>query len=64
MIGLIPFIAIYQAAIIVSLIFFGIKIYVSNRKKMMAEKVGEGICLECGAKIINKKCPNCDTTSK
>jgi len=22
--------------------------------------VGEGICMECGSKITNKKCPNCD----
>lgn len=64
MIGLIPFIAVYQALIIASLIFLGIKFYVSNRKKTLAEKVGEGICIECGEKIIDKKCPNCDFASK
>ena len=64
MIGLIPFIAVYQALIIASLIFLGIKVYVSNRKKILADKVGDGICMECGEKIIDKKCPNCDSISK
>jgi hypothetical protein len=26
--------------------------------------VGEGICMECGSKITNKKCPNCDISEE
>jgi len=31
---------------------------------MLDKKIGEGFCLECGEKIIGKKCPNCDITKK
>ena len=45
-------------AIIISLaIYFGIRIFVGRRKKMIEESVGEGICVKCGSKIENKKCP-------
>jgi len=48
-------------AIIISLaIYFGIRIFVGRRKKMIAESVGEGICVKCGSKIENQKCPICD----
>jgi len=48
-------------AIIISLtIYFGIRIFVGRRKKMIEESVGEGICVKCGSKIENKKCPICD----
>ena len=48
-------------AIIISLaIYFGIRIFVGRRKKMIAAAVGEGICVKCGSKIENKKCPICD----
>ena len=48
-------------AIIISIVIYvGIKIFVGRRKKMIAESVGEGICLKCGEKVVNKKCPNCD----
>ena len=51
--------AIY--AIIISItIYFGIRIFVARRKKMIAESVGEGICAKCGSKIENQKCPICD----
>lgn len=63
MVGLIPFMATYQAVIIAILIYFGIKVYVGRRKKMLAEKIGDGICLECGEKTIDKTCPNCDSKS-
>jgi len=48
------------AMIIAIVIYVGIKIFVGRRKKMIAESVGEGICLKCGEKVVNKKCPNCD----
>ena len=48
-------------AIIISItIFIGIKVVVGRRKKMIAKSVGEGICVKCGERVINKKCPNCD----
>ena len=60
MIGLMPFMAPVYAAIIVTLMYFGIKFYVGKRKQSITREIGEGLCLECGAKIIEKKCPNCD----
>ena len=53
-------------ALIISItIYIGIKVFVGRRKKMISKAVGEGICVQCGEKIINKKCPNCDIkTSK
>ena len=51
--------AIY--AIIISItIYFGIRIFVGRRKKMIEKEVGEGICVKCGSKIENQKCPICD----
>ena len=48
-------------AIIISItIFIGIKVVVGRRKKMIAKSVGEVICVKCGERVINKKCPNCD----
>ncbi len=64
MIGLIPFIPIIYAVIIAISIYAGIKIFVGRRKKMLDKKIGEGFCLECGEKIIGKKCPNCDIAKK
>ena len=48
------------AIIISTAIYVGIKIFVGRRKKMIAESVGEGLCLKCGEKVVDKKCPNCD----
>ena len=48
-------------AIIISLaIYFGIRIFVGRRKKMIEKEVGEGICVKCGSKIENQKCQICD----
>lgn len=41
-------------------IYFGIKVFAGRRKKILVEKTGEGFCVECGEKVVNKKCPNCD----
>ena len=59
MLGLSPFSGIVYAAIIVIGLFFGIKIFVAKKNQSIREDVGEGICMECGSKIIDKKCPNC-----
>ncbi|MCI4432205.1 MAG: hypothetical protein JHC41_01160 [Nitrosopumilus sp.] len=61
MIGLIPFMAPVYAALITIVIYFGIKFYVSNRRKSIEKYIGEGMCVDCGSKIFDKKCPNCDT---
>ncbi len=63
-IGLIPFTTVIFAIIIGILLFFGIKVYVIRKRRMIENDVGEGICMECGFKIIDKKCPNCDSEDK
>jgi len=60
MIGLTPFTGLFYAVLIVIIMYFGIKVYVGKRKQSIERDVGEGICMECGSKVINKKCPNCD----
>ena len=60
MVGLIPFMAPVYAVIVVILMYFGIKVYVGKRRQAIQKDIGEGLCMECGSKIIEKKCPNCD----
>ena len=60
MIGLIPFVAPVYALLIVIAMFFGIKFYVTQRKKMVTRDIGKGICAECGSPIYGQTCPNCD----
>ena len=64
MIGLIPFMPPIYAVLIVSAIYFGIKFYVGNKKKSIEKELREGICAECGSKISNQKCPNCDSVNE
>ncbi len=64
MIGLIPFMGLAYAVIIVVIMYFMIKVYVGKRKQSIERDVGEGICMECGSKIINKKCPTCDDSQE
>ena len=48
-------------AIIISItIYFGIRIFIGRRKKMIERDVGDGLCAKCGSKIEDKKCPICD----
>ena len=61
MVGLMPFMAPIYAVLIVIAMYFGIKVYVGRRKKLIEKDVGEGICVDCGSKILNKKCPHCDS---
>jgi hypothetical protein len=60
MLGLSPFSGIVYSTIIVIGLFFGIKIFVAKKNQSIQQDVGEGICMECGSKIIDKKCSNCD----
>ena len=43
-------------------IYFGIKVFVGRRKKLIEKKIGEGLCIICGEKVIDNKCPICDKT--
>ena len=60
MVGLTPFTGFALAMIIVIIMYFGIKLYVKKRKQSIENDVGEGICMECGSKVLDKKCPVCD----
>ena len=60
MLGLIQYLGPAYSAIIVIGLYFGIKIYVGKKRQLIEQDVGEGICMECGSKIINKRCLNCD----
>ena len=60
MIALIQYLGPAYSAIIVIGLYFGIKIYVGKKRQLIQRDIGEGISMECGSKIINKKCTNCD----
>lgn len=60
MIGLLPFMAPIYAVLIVLGMYFGIKVYVGKRRQLIENDVGEGLCMECGSKILANKCPKCD----
>ena len=60
MIGLMPFMPPIYAVLIVIAMYFGIKVYVGQRKRSILRDTGEGICMECGSKVSGKKCPVCD----
>jgi len=60
MLALIQYLGPAYSAIIVIWLYFGIKIYVGKKRQLIQRDVGEGICMECGSKIVNRKCPNCD----
>ena len=61
MLALIQYLGPAYSAIIVIGLYFGIKIYVGKKRQLIQRDVGEGICMECGSKIINKKCTDCDS---
>lgn len=60
MIGLIPFMAPVYAILIVVAIYFGVKFFVKRRQQVITREVGEGLCAECGSRIYDGACPNCD----
>ena len=61
MLALIQYLGPAYSAIIVIGLYFGIKIYVGKKRQLIQRDVGEGICMESGSKIVNKKCTNCDS---
>jgi len=62
--GITQYIRLEVSALIGILLYFGIKVYVGRKRRIIEEDVGEGVCMECGFKIIDKKCPNCDSEDK
>ncbi|HJJ21800.1 MAG: hypothetical protein O2834_05685 [Crenarchaeota archaeon] len=60
MLGLIQYLGPAYSIIIVIALYIGIKVYVGKKRQLIEQDVGEGICMECGSKIMNKKCPSCD----
>ena len=63
MLGLIPFMAPVYAIIVVILMYFGIKIYVAKKRQSIQNEIGEGLCMECGSKLDDNKCPHCNSDS-
>ncbi|MGI9565509.1 MAG: hypothetical protein ACR2LL_00660 [Nitrosopumilus sp.] len=63
MIGLIPFMAPVYAVVIVTIMYFVIKVFVGKRRKSIQKDVGAGICMECGSKLLDMKCTSCDQPS-
>ncbi len=62
--GLTPFRGLVYAVIIAIGIFFLVKAFTHGREKFLEKNIGEGFCAQCGEKVINKKCPNCDKSEK
>ena len=62
--GIWTYIELAYAIAIGVAIFFGLKTFATQRKRSMDKLVGEGFCAECGEKIVEKKCPNCDSETK
>ena len=49
---------IYSVIIAVA-IYVGIKVYVGRSKIKIAKTLPEGVCMDCGQKIVGGTCPNC-----
>ena len=60
MIGMLPFMPPWQAAVIAGAIYFAIRVFVGRRKRQIQKAMGEGMCAVCGQRIVNNKCPQCD----
>lgn len=58
--GITQYVPFHYSALIGIFVFFGVKLYVEKRRQSIINALPEGICVECGSKIIDKKCPNCD----
>lgn len=58
--GITQYVPFHYSALIGILLFFTIKMYVEKRRQSITNAVGDGICMECGSRIIDKKCPKCD----
>ncbi|MFB5621095.1 MAG: hypothetical protein ACE5RC_08210 [Nitrosopumilus sp.] len=60
--GITQYVPFHYSALIGISIYFLIKLYVEKRRQSISNAVGDGICMECGSRIIHKKCPKCAYT--
>jgi hypothetical protein len=58
--GITQYVPFHYSALIGILLFFAFKMYVEMRRRSFANAVGDGMCMECGSRVIDKKCPKCD----
>lgn len=54
---------IYSVIIAVG-IYVGIKVMVGRRQRLISKEVPEGVCAECGSKIVAGSCPSCGDSQK
>ena len=60
MIGLLATgVPLIYSVIVAVVIYAGVKIMVGRRQLKIAKELPEGICIDCGEKIVNGTCPNC-----
>jgi len=58
--GITQYVPFHYSALIGILFYVLIQMYVKKRRQSITNAVGDGICMECGSRIIGKKCPKCD----
>jgi len=58
--GITQYVPFHYSALIGVLLFFVFKMYVEKRRQSISNAVGDGICMECGSRVVDKKCPDCD----
>jgi len=58
--GITQYVPFQYSVLIGILLYFGIKMYVEKRRQSISNAVGDGICMECGSLVVDKKCPKCD----
>jgi hypothetical protein len=52
------------AVIIAVGIYVGIKVYVGRQQRLLTKEIPEGVCADCGSKIIAGNCPNCSSNGQ
>lgn len=45
-------------------IFFGLKAITISKQSHIKKQVGEGLCAECGEKVVKGRCPSCDSANE
>jgi hypothetical protein len=58
--GITQYVPFHYSALIGILLYFTIKMYVEKRRRSIFTAVGDGMCMECGSRVIDKKCPKCE----
>lgn len=52
------------AVIIAVAIYAGIKVLVGRKQRLISKEIPEGVCVECGSKIVAGSCPNCGNSGQ